>query len=251
MTFEELLDQALDMLRRRGRVTYGALKRQFALDDAYVADLKDAMLYADSHVVDDAGRGLLWTGEPRSTAQWAFEGAARFYGEAGVLWLVRALLQHEGRVSYRTLRQVFSFDEARLADVRAELLFTRCAIDEDGQGLVWTGRASADSALGETTAARLPAAADIVATPPPAPTRATPEAERRQLTVLFCDLVDSTRLSQQLDPEDLRQVVRAYQETAAQVIQRFEGHIAQYLGDGLLVYCGYPRAHEDGCPARR
>jgi hypothetical protein len=49
---------------------------------------------------------------------------------------VRALLQHEGRVSYRTLRQVFGFDEARLADVRAELLFTRCAMDEDGQGLV-------------------------------------------------------------------------------------------------------------------
>ena len=58
MTFEEILDQALDMLRRRGRVTYGALKRQFALDDAYLADLKDALLYADAHVVDDAGRGL-------------------------------------------------------------------------------------------------------------------------------------------------------------------------------------------------
>ena len=82
MTFEEILDQALDMLRRRGRVTYGALKRQFALDDAYVADLKDAMLYADSRVVDDAGRGLHWTGEPLSTAQRAFESAARFYGEA-------------------------------------------------------------------------------------------------------------------------------------------------------------------------
>ena len=143
MTFEEVLDQALDMLRRRGRLTYGALKRQFGLDDAYLADLKDALLYADSHVVDDAGRGLRWTGEPLSTAQRAFEGAARFYGEAGVLWLVRALLQHEGRVSYRTLRQVFGFDEARLADVRAELLFTRCAMDEDGQGLVWTGRTSA------------------------------------------------------------------------------------------------------------
>jgi len=88
MTFEAILDQALDMLRRRGRVTYGALKRQFGLDDGYVADLKDAMRYADSHVVDDAGRGLRWTGAPRSTAQRAFEGAARFYGEAGVLWLV-------------------------------------------------------------------------------------------------------------------------------------------------------------------
>jgi hypothetical protein len=69
MTFEEILDQALDMLRRRGRVTYGALKRQFALDDAYVADLKEAMLYADSHVVDDTGQGLRWTGEPLSMAQ--------------------------------------------------------------------------------------------------------------------------------------------------------------------------------------
>ncbi|HSX81134.1 MAG TPA: adenylate/guanylate cyclase domain-containing protein, partial [Candidatus Saccharimonadia bacterium] len=214
------------------------------------------MLYADSHVVDDAGRGLRWTGEPLSTAQRAFEGVGRFYGEAGVLWLVRALLQHEGRVSYRTLRQVFGFDEATLADVRIEILFKQLAIDEDGQGLVWTGHApltavptpppaSADSAPGETTDARLPAVADSAATPPPAPARDTPEAERRQLTVLFCDLVDSTQLSQQLDPEDLRQVVRAYQETAAVVIQRFEGHIAQYLGDGLLVYCGYPRAHED------
>jgi class 3 adenylate cyclase len=62
---------------------------------------------------------------------------------------------------------------------------------------------------------------------------------------MFCDLVGSTQLSGQLDPEDLRAVVRAYQEGAAEVIQRFEGHIAQYLGDGLLVYFGYPRAHED------
>ena len=63
--------------------------------------------------------------------------------------------------------------------------------------------------------------------------------------MLFCDLADSTRLARQLDPEDLRAVVRAYQETAAAVIQRYEGHIAQYLGDGLLVYFGYPQAHED------
>jgi predicted ATPase/class 3 adenylate cyclase len=71
------------------------------------------------------------------------------------------------------------------------------------------------------------------------------DAERRQLTVLFCDLVDSTRLAGQLDPEDLRDVVRAYQAACAEVIQQFEGHIAQYLGDGLLVYFGYPQAHED------
>ncbi len=72
-----------------------------------------------------------------------------------------------------------------------------------------------------------------------------PDAERRQLTVMFCDLVDSTRLASQLDPEDYRAVVRAYQQTCAAAIQPFEGYIAQYLGDGLLVYFGYPQAHED------
>ena len=81
------------------------------------------------------------------------------------------------------------------------------------------------------------------ALPPAAPP--TPEAERRQLTVLFCDLVDSTGLAGQLDPEELHEVVRAYQEACDKVIARFEGHIAQYLGDGLLVYFGYPLAHED------
>ena len=69
--------------------------------------------------------------------------------------------------------------------------------------------------------------------------------ERRQLTVMFCDLVDSTVLSEQLDPEEYREVVRTYQQTSAAVIERFEGYIAQYLGDGLLVYFGYPQAHED------
>src|SRR4029450_7322046 len=71
------------------------------------------------------------------------------------------------------------------------------------------------------------------------------EAERRQLTVMFCDLVDSTVLSTLLDPEGLREVVRAYHETCAGVISRYGGHTAQHLGDGLLVYFGYPAAHED------
>ncbi|MBI3800089.1 MAG: AAA family ATPase [Deltaproteobacteria bacterium] len=69
--------------------------------------------------------------------------------------------------------------------------------------------------------------------------------ERRQLTVMFCDLVGSTALSEQLDPEEWRAVVQEYQRACAEVIRRFEGHIAQYLGDGLLVYFGYPVAHED------
>ena len=75
--------------------------------------------------------------------------------------------------------------------------------------------------------------------------RCMANAERRQLTVLFRDLVDPIVLASQLDPEDWREVVRAYQETCAAPIQRYDGHIAQHLGDGLLVYFGYPRVHED------
>ena len=70
-------------------------------------------------------------------------------------------------------------------------------------------------------------------------------AERRQLTVLFCDLVGSTALAARLDPEDLRDVMRAYQARCAEVIERFEGHVAKYLGDGVLAYFGWPQAHED------
>jgi class 3 adenylate cyclase len=75
--------------------------------------------------------------------------------------------------------------------------------------------------------------------------RTGPEAERRQLTVMFCDLVGSTALSAQLDPEELRTVIQAYRETCATVIRRFGGYLAKYIGDGLLVYFGYPLAHED------
>lgn len=70
-------------------------------------------------------------------------------------------------------------------------------------------------------------------------------AERRQLTVLFCDLVGSSELSQRLDPEQYRELVQAYQAACGAVVSRFDGHIAQFLGDGLLVYFGYPKAHED------
>src|SRR4029434_5021395 len=65
------------------------------------------------------------------------------------------------------------------------------------------------------------------------------------LTVMFCDVVGSTALSTQLDPEELREVMRAYQHACVTAITRFGGHVAKYLGDGLLVYFGYPVAHED------
>lgn len=71
------------------------------------------------------------------------------------------------------------------------------------------------------------------------------KAERRQLTVLFCDVIDSTALTEQLDPEDLRQVLDAYRASVADVVLEYDGHIARYFGDGILVYFGYPIAHED------
>ena len=71
------------------------------------------------------------------------------------------------------------------------------------------------------------------------------EAERRQLTVMFCDLVGSTAMSAMLDPEDMREVIRAYQNAVAGEVARFEGHVAKFMGDGVLAYFGWPRAHED------
>src|SRR5262249_25165176 len=70
-------------------------------------------------------------------------------------------------------------------------------------------------------------------------------AERRQVTVMFSDLVGSTALSARMDPEDLREVIATYQACAAATVRRFDGFVAQYLGDGVLAYFGYPRAHED------
>ena len=71
------------------------------------------------------------------------------------------------------------------------------------------------------------------------------EAERRQLTVMFCDLVGSTPLSTRFDPEDLREIVGAYHRCVADTVSRFGGFVAKYMGDGVLIYFGYPEAHED------
>jgi class 3 adenylate cyclase len=70
-------------------------------------------------------------------------------------------------------------------------------------------------------------------------------AERRQVTVMFSDLVGSTALSARMDPEDLREVISAYQKCVAETVRRFSGFVAKYMGDGVLVYFGYPQAHED------
>ena len=167
-----------------------------------------------------------------------------------VLNQVVVLLRQRGRVTYRALKREFQLDEAFLEDLKDELIKAqRLAVDEQGEVLVWMG--GAGSTLAPDTPAVLPTPEGVpsardAATVTASSTPLRPaEAERRQLTVLFCDLADSTRLARQLDPEDLREVTRAYQAACVDVIQRFAGYVAQYLGDGLLVYFGYPQAHED------
>ena len=158
------------------------------------------------------------------------------------------LLKRQGRVSYRALKMRFDLDDEYLDVLKEELLYVHPVRDDEGRGLVWTG--AVEGTPKHRSASPVdPSASDSGHTlsPPASPvvTSPTPEAERRQLTVMFCDLVDSTRLSSQLDPEDYRDVVRAYQRVCTEVIQRYDGHIAQLLGDGLLIYFGYPQAHED------
>jgi class 3 adenylate cyclase/predicted ATPase len=159
---------------------------------------------------------------------------------------VLALLQQEKRMSYRVLKRQLQQDDDTLEDLTEDLIYAkRLARDEEGKVLVWMGDAESLSASAPTPAHPPEIPADQTCRVDSLPSEPyAPEAERRHLTVLFCDLVDSTMLASQLDPEKWRDVVRAYQDTCATVIARLEGYIAQYLGDGLLVYFGWPHAHE-------
>src|SRR5262245_36056729 len=155
-----------------------------------------------------------------------------------VLAQIIDLLQREKRVSYRALKRRFALDDEYLEDLKDELIKAkRLAMDEEGAVLVWTGDTptvtlQADQSPQQPAAHQQPSLPVTPLSPTP------PDAERRQLTVMFCDLVDSTKLSSQLDPEEYRDIVRTYQKLCTEVIQRFDGYIAQLLGDGLLVYFG-------------
>ena len=167
-----------------------------------------------------------------------------------ILEQVVALLKRQGRASYRALKVRFDLDDEYLAVLKEELIDAqRLASDENGRILVWSGDVEEEStsALPSAQTAQRPdtqgAQTPQVKSPTSEPV--TPNAERRQLTVMFCDLVGSTPLSEQLDPEDLREVVRAYQQMCAEMVERFDGYVAQLLGDAVLVYFGWPQAHED------
>ena len=132
-------------------------------------------------------------------------------------------------------------------DIDADMLPTLTADDLREIGIASLGHRkrllAACATLAPPPACPQPPAAAPAPTPPPTPT--APQAERRQLTVMFVDLVGSTALSARLDPEEMREVLRAYQNTVTGEIARVDGHVAKLLGDGVLTYFGWPRAHED------
>ena len=176
MDFYAVLDQVLDLLRQRGRVTYNALKRQFELDDACLQDLKDEIIEAQRVAVDEDGRVLVWTGDVAALPPPAAAPAA-----------VQARPPDAGPRAYTP---------AHLAE---KILTARPAL----------------------------------------------EGERKQVTVLFADLKDSTELIRGLDPEAAQQLLDPALHRMMDAVHRFEGTVNQVLGDGIMALFGAPIAHED------
>ena len=127
-------------------------------------------------------------------------------------------------------------------DIDAEVLLKLTAEDLISIGVTSVGhrRKLLDAIAGLGMAMRT---AEVAGSAPGAPSPV--DAERRQLTLMFCDLVGSTALSTRYDPEDLRELIGGYHRAVAETVGRFDGFVAKYMGDGVLIYFGYPQAHED------
>jgi class 3 adenylate cyclase/tetratricopeptide (TPR) repeat protein len=161
-----------------------------------------------------------------------------------------AMLQRRGRLTYRTLKRQFQLDDAALEDLKNELIEgQRLAADERGNVLVWMGdTASAAAPAGGPAPGQ--AQAPLTYTPPHLTdkilaTRTTLEGERKQVTVLFADLKDSTELIRGLDPEAAQQVLDPALHRMMDAVHRLEGTVNQVLGDGIMALFGAPIAHED------
>ena len=167
-----------------------------------------------------------------------------------VLTQVIELLQREGRVSYRALKREFSLDEAYLDDLKAEIIQAKkLAVDEDGAVLVWTGN-TAPASPPVSAPAPAPNRAPLAYTPPYLTDkilagRAALTGERKQVTVLFADIKDSTELIRGLDPEAAQQLLDPAIHRMMDAVHRFEGTVNQVLGDGIMALFGAPIAHED------
>jgi class 3 adenylate cyclase/tetratricopeptide (TPR) repeat protein len=162
-----------------------------------------------------------------------------------ILAQATALLQRQGRVSYRALKLRFSLDDEYLAALQDELIDAqRLARDEDGKVLVWLGDAA------PTLSVQEPEPAPLAYTPPHLTekiltARSTLEGERKQVTVLFADVKDSTELIRDLDPEAAQQLLDPAMQRMMDAVHRYEGTVNQVLGDGIMALFGAPLAHED------
>ncbi len=171
---------------------------------------------------------------------------------------VIALLQREQRISYRVLKRRFALSDDDLADVKDELIYAKkLAVDEDNRVLVWTG---GTAPITPTPAPSLPAPAlplttdherePLSYTPNTLPrryltSRSALEGERKQVTVLFCDLANSTPIAERIGPEAMHTLLNRFFELALNEVHRYEGTINQFLGDGFMALFGAPLAHED------
>jgi class 3 adenylate cyclase/tetratricopeptide (TPR) repeat protein len=166
------------------------------------------------------------------------------------------LLRSRQRVTYRTLKRQFDLDDMALEDLKEELLFTHRQIaDEDGRGFVWTGETASASAAPPPVLSALaletPQASPLLSSVPShlaekiLTSRSTLAGERKQVTVLFADLKDSTELIRGLDPEAAQQLLDPALHHMMAAVHRFEGTVNQVLGDGIMALFGAPIAHED------
>ena len=175
-----------------------------------------------------------------------------------VLAEVIQLLQREGRASYRALKRQFDLDDAYIEDLKEELLFSHPVVDEAGRGLVWTGDKASESAptpsLSDAKPDAVPATEPerepLSYTPPHLAekiltTRSALEGERKQVTVLFCDLQNSTSLAEKIGPENMHALLNRFFELALAEVHRYEMTVNQFLGDGFMAISGAPIAHED------
>src|SRR6266516_1114818 len=190
MTFEEILDQAMAMLQRRGRLTYGALKRQFQLDDAYLDDVKAELIEGQRVAVDEAGRVLVWAGPPATPP---------------------------------------TVSAASPAPARTP----------DPPGPAGGGQASPSAYTPRHLAER------ILAEHAALEARGAPDGERKTITALFADIKGSMDLLEDLDPEEARQIIDPTLTLMMEAVHRYEGYVAQSLGDGIFALFGAPIAHED------
>ena len=166
----------------------------------------------------------------------------------------REWLQREERVSYRALKREFDLDDEYIEDIKEELIIAkRVAVDEDGRVLVWTGDGASTSTPSDTQPPSKPPATytpqhlaeRIRAEQQAMESRGAADGERKTITALFADLKGSTALIEGLDPEDARAIIDPALQLMMDAVHRYDGYVAQALGDGIFALFGAPIAHED------